>query len=165
MRLLAAATASLVAVLMLTASASAAGFKRDQTPLNLGSGGSGTVHSSSGGAFARLGLGLVLVVALIFGIYWFMKRSGRSRAGGGKLRGGIDVVATAPLGPNRAVHLLRVGDELVLVGAAEGGVRPIKVYSGSEADALAEALDPSGPLRPAQPSRNLIDELRRRTAR
>jgi flagellar biogenesis protein FliO len=37
----------------------------------------------------------------------------------------IDVVATTPLAQGRALHLVRVGDELVLVGATEQSITRI----------------------------------------
>ena len=49
---------------------------------------------------------------------------------------GLETVATLPLGPNRSLHLVRAGDELVLVGVAEHGVTPIRTYSEDEARAL-----------------------------
>ena len=45
-------------------------------------------------------------------------------------------LATLPLGPNRSLHLVRAGDEVVLVGAGEHGVTPIRTYTQAEARAL-----------------------------
>lgn len=155
-----------------TAGAPADDFKRDETPLtglgsdpaakdaNKGSGGG----SSIGGTMARLGLGLIVVVGLIYGVAWLVRRQKRS----GKLRlgGDLNVVATTQLGPNRAVHLLRVGDELVLVGSAEHGITPIRVYSGEEAAALDDVLADEGVAGArARSMSSFVDELRRRTAR
>ncbi len=41
-----------------------------------------------------------------------------------------------PLGPNRALHLVRAGREIVLLGTAEHTVSPIRRYSEAEAQAL-----------------------------
>ena len=164
-RLLAAAVACVTCAFVLCTSAAAETYQRDRTPLpKLAGAGSGSVHASAGGAFARLGIGLMLVIAVIFGIYWVIKRSSRGRKQ--TASGNLNIVATAPLGPNRAVHLLRVGNDLVLVGSAEGGVRPIRFYKGDDAEALAQALDPADPFgRAPAPRGNFLDELRRRTAR
>ena len=64
-----------------------------------------------------------------------------------------------PLGPNRSLHLVRAGNELVLVGVAEHGVTPIRTYTEDEARAaglLAEDdaeddddVDPATPDEPA----------------
>ena len=99
------------------------------------------------------------------GVSWLLrrgKRTGKLRIGGGDL----NVVATTQLGPNRAVHLIRVGPELVLVGSAEHGVVPIRVYAGADASALEAMLVEEGTIssRPV-PISNLVEQLRKKTAR
>ena len=56
---------------------------------------------------------------------------------------GLETLATLPLGTNRSLHLVRAGGEIVLLGAAEHGVTPIRRYSEAEARALGllEARD------------------------
>lgn len=85
-------------------------------------------------------VGLVIVIAVIYGVYWLLRQ--RSKSGRAKGDGRIAVVATTPLGPNRAVHLVRVGEELILVGSAEQGVTQLRVYGPEEAAAFD--LDPEG---------------------
>lgn len=46
------------------------------------------------------------------------------------------MVATTTLAPNRALHLVRSGDELILLGVTEQSVTPIRVYSAEEAQAM-----------------------------
>jgi flagellar protein FliO/FliZ len=150
----------------------AGSFHRDQTPLSpavtgAAGGGSGNAHVSAGGSFARMVVGLAIVIAVIYGVYWLLKAYGRSK-GGLSDDGRMSVLATTALGPNRAVHLVRVGDELVLVGSAEGGVTPIRVYSADDVRRLE--LESGGPLvalgrAGGTGRRNLIEELRKRTAR
>ena len=72
---------------------------------------------------------------------------------------------------------MRAGDEIVLVGAGEHGVTPIRTYSPAEArelglidgedepgasSAMAD-LEPEVFGKQAQARRRLVDELRRRT--
>ncbi len=45
----------------------------------------------------------------------------------------LETIATLNLGPNRSLHLVRVGGEIVLLGAAEHQVTPIRRYSEAEA--------------------------------
>jgi flagellar protein FliO/FliZ len=144
---------------------------RDETPLptSLTSGSHHAGHSSDGAAFTRLGFGLVIVLVVIYAVYWLLKRSGKGRALRGA--GALSVVDSTQLGPNRAVHLLRVGDELVLVGSAENAVSPIRVYGAEEARVLAESLERSATLSRGAgvPSggglAGVVEMLRRRTAR
>ena len=55
----------------------------------------------------------------------------RTRSGAG-----LETIATLTLGTNRSLHLVRVGGEIVLLGAAEHAVTPIRRYSEAEARAL-----------------------------
>lgn len=132
-----------------------------------------------GGSFVRTMIGLAVVVAVIYGVAWLLKQARRSkeeRASGF----GLSSEAVIPLGPNRSVHLIRAGRELVLVGAAEHGVVPIRTYTEDEARRLgliapedAPALQagavvatpPSSPSRPSSPWRQIVDTLRERTVR
>jgi len=163
----------LLALAAFPASAAAAtpAFKRDRTllPAGFGKTTSGAQHTAGGGSsFLRVILGLLVVVALVYAIAWLLKRS--KRAGQPTAVGNVSVVATTPLAQNRAVHLLRVGDELVLVGSAENGVSRLRVYNANDARTLTAQLDGTEPTLYASSSsptarRNFLDELRRRTAR
>lgn len=149
-------------------------FKPDTTPLpqDVVSGDTSTgaaQATGSGGAAIRLVLGLAVVIALIFVVRWAVRRAKREPRAG---KGGVDVtlVSTTPLGGTRAVHLLLVGDELVLVGSAEHGVTPLRVYAPDEARALLETTkgSRSDSLHPPVGQvtvGKLIEDLRRRTAR
>jgi len=132
-----------------------------------GSVGSHHVAASSG-VFMRTGIGLVVVVALIYGVYWLLKKYAGSKTG--RSDGRMVVLATTSLAPNRALHLVSVGDELVLVGSAEQSVMPIRVYDEDEAEVLRARLDGEPPpLRPANGFgggfSGFVTELRARTVR
>ena len=88
--------------------------------------------SSSGGSLARTFVGLAVVVAVIYGLYWILKqvKAGREERSTGT---GLSSQAVVPLGPNRSLHLVRAGSELVLLGVAEHGVTPIRRYTEQEA--------------------------------
>ena len=145
----------------------ALGADGERTPLNLDetptrvAGQAGT----SGGGLVRTIVGLAVVIAVIYGLTWVLRQVKRSGASGT----GLAALATLPLGPNRSLHLVRAGDEIVLVGAGEGGVTTIRTYGEAEARALgllepvaagSERLAPAP--RPAAGA-NLLAELRRRT--
>jgi flagellar protein FliO/FliZ len=116
--------------------AAAAAFHVDKTPLpaSVTGGGTGdhTVSSPSAtGTIARTVVGLAIVLAVIYGIYWLLRTTNRSRRTVGD--GQIEVLATTPLASNRALHLVRSGDEVILVGSAESGITPLRVYPAGEA--------------------------------
>jgi flagellar protein FliO/FliZ len=109
----------------------------EDTKLNLGSAGetAQTSQSASGGSLVRTIVGLFVVLAVIYGLYWVLKKvkSSKDSAASGS---GLETIATMPLGPNRALHLVRTGSELVLIGTAEHSITPIRRYSEDEARAL-----------------------------
>jgi flagellar protein FliO/FliZ len=124
----------------------------ENTPLNLSSPGS-TVHASSGGAsIVRTVVGLAIVIAVIWGLSWILRqvKSGRDPDVPST---GLQSVAALTLSTGRSVHLVRAGNEYVLLASAEHGVAPIHRYSEDEAReaGLLPAED-----EPARPRRSLL---------
>jgi flagellar protein FliO/FliZ len=145
----------------------------ENTPLNLPSDTSThAVHAASGGGILRTIFALIVVCAVIYGITWLLKKvkaSKEATASGTSL----ESLATLPLGANRALHLVRAGTEVVLLGSAEHGVTPIRRFSEAEAiqlglldgttGATLDVLpDAPGPRRP-QTVGALLDALRAKT--
>jgi flagellar protein FliO/FliZ len=169
---------------LLTASAFAQAARDGSRPLNLTDTDttSGPI-GGGGGNLVRTIVGLAIVIAVIYGITWVLRQVKASR----ELRavGGLQNVATVPLGSGRALHLVRAGNELVLVGAAEHGVTPVRTYTEQEArdaglidewgdliqpEALVPAASAAGSTgtgsKLAQMTpRNLVEAARRRTVR
>jgi flagellar protein FliO/FliZ len=134
--------------------------------------------AGSGGSLTRTFLGLAVVVAVIYGLYWVLKQVKKSREE--RAHGqGLAIESTVPLGPNRSIHLVRAGKELVLVGVAEQNVVPIRTYTEEEALELGITAPepPAGPPRTGGPdtpsplvalqgrTRELLDGLRSKTVR
>ncbi len=132
----------------------------ENTPLSLG-GATGTTHStSSGGAsIVRTIVGLAIVLAVIWGLAWIMRQVKSSREGGGggnQSSAELASVAALTLGSGRSVHLVRAGNDYVLLGATEHGVAPIHRYT--EEQALDAGLLPQDGVvleQPAERSRLL----------
>lgn len=123
----------------------------ENTPLNLEQPAKAVGHSTGGGGIVRTIVGLAVVIGVIYGLHWILKqvKTGREQRSTG---GGLDVLSTLQLGPGRALHLVRSGSEIMLVGSAEHGVTPIRVYSEDEARTLGlideiEAFDPDAGAR------------------
>src|SRR6185312_13637133 len=118
----------------------------ESTPLNLRSGSTGSpaAQTAGGGGLVRTIVGLAIVIGVIYGLYWVLKQVKASREATAE-GSGLKTLATLPLGQNRAMHLVRAGDEVVLVGVGEHGVTPIRTYGEHEARALGLlAADDSG---------------------
>jgi flagellar biosynthetic protein FliO len=159
--------------------AAAAGFRRDRTPLPSDVSGTGGAHvathvaSGTGSAALHMLLGLAVVLALIFGLYKLLRRSAAKNDKTVRDDGFIGVVSSTPLAPSRSLHLVRVGDELVLVASSEQSVTPVRVYSKEEARRLGvdpELAAPALPFSPAPTGRPgfgpaLVESLKRMTAR
>ena len=137
--------------------------------------------SNAGGGLGRTFVGLIVVVAIIYGLYWILKQVKKSReeqASGS----GLHSLASLPLGPNRSLHMVRAGREIVLVGVAEHGVAPIRAYSEEEAyeaglinsdsdsngagdDEPKSPAAKAGFASPGQALGNAVTKLRERTVR
>jgi flagellar protein FliO/FliZ len=129
-----AASAALSLVLLAPAVALGATGTGENTPLSLpADGGAKKVTTASGsGSLVRTFVGLAIVLAVIYGIAWVLKQVKRSKEERGQGTS-LETTAVVALGPNRSLHLVRAGRELVLVGVAEHGVTPIRTYTEDEA--------------------------------
>ena len=75
---------------------------------------------------------LVLIVPLIYLVVRYWSRS--QQGGGGKIK----VLERAFLAQGKTLALVKVGEEIFLLAAAERGVTLLRTYRGEEAKALAE---------------------------
>ena len=162
------------------------------TPLNIGNGArQGAEQVGGGSSIVRTIVGLAVVIGVIFGVHWVLKQVKGARAER-TLGVGLATLATLPLGPNRSLHLVRTGSEVVLVGVGEAGVTPIRTYSEEEAQRLGLLVDPvaaaevlaeededvpmpnlavdpftgavrGGPARPAGGFKRVLEDLKKRT--
>jgi flagellar protein FliO/FliZ len=163
-------------VLLLDASDAFAAATGEKTPVNLndGSPSAKVPGGSAGGSLVRTFVGLAIVIAVIYGLYWVLKqvKASREEKASGE---GLAALATLPLGPNRSLQLVRAGRELVLVGVSEHGVTPVRTYSEDEAEAVGlldldasagdEASGGGGKPGSGSPLGRVVDDLRRRTVR
>jgi flagellar biosynthetic protein FliO len=84
----------------------------------------------------RIVLSLVIIIALIFGVSWLIRKSGlagTSRIGGG---GSMDVLEVLPLGQNRNVVLFRVMDTVYLCGQTASNISMLDKVEGQRATEL-----------------------------
>jgi flagellar protein FliO/FliZ len=167
-----AASAALSLVLLAPAYAHAATGSGEDTPLRLPADGGAKAHTASGsGSLVRTFVGLAIVLGVIYGIAWVLKQVKRSKEDRGQGTS-LETTAVVALGPNRSLHLVRAGRELVLVGVAEHGVTPIRTYTEEEAIELGlvaeDDSEPDGAPH-ATPTRagavRWLDRLKDRTVR
>lgn len=126
--------AAAVLFAMLAAAPATLAAEGERTPLKLDDAEAARAASEGGGSLARTFIGLAIVVAVIYGVYWILKQVKASREE--RVSGsGLTSLATLPLGPGRTLHMVRAGNEVVLVGSAEHGITPIRTYAEPEARA------------------------------
>lgn len=78
----------------------------------------------SSGSLAQVTLGLLLVLALIIGIAWLLRRYGRLQSAA---NGSLKILGGLSIGARERVVLLQVGDTQLLVGVAPGRVQTLHV--------------------------------------
>jgi flagellar protein FliO/FliZ len=173
-RLSQALLAAAVALLVLAPGALAS-FKKDTTPLpagvtgssdSSGSGAAAAAGPSATGAIVRGVVGLFVVLAVVYGLYWLLKSAARSKNGASDAR--MQVVATTTLAQGRSLHLVRAGEELILIGVAEQAITPIRVYSAEEAQRLELEQRVAEQFRPTESGTSaggLFETVRRWTVR
>jgi flagellar biogenesis protein FliO len=122
---------------------------------------------------------------VILAIWFVMKRLQRGRFPGSPVDSDlVDVVATTALGPNRFLHLVRVGDELILIGATDHSITPVMRVGSDDASlgalgpdvlgstatpearaAASVRLDPRARAEQSASAQSLVDRLRGMTMR
>ena len=75
---------------------------------------------------AKLTGGLLLVVVVIFGLAWLMKRLNLSQH---SQNGLLKIIAGLPLGTRDRIVLLQVGEEQILLGLSPGRIQKLHTLS------------------------------------
>jgi flagellar protein FliO/FliZ len=118
----------------------------EQTPLNLGSPSIGSHTSSGGASIVRTIVGLAIVLGVILGLSWILRQV-KGRRDPRVAATGLTSVSALSLSSGRSVHLVRAGNDYLLLGSAEHGLMPIHRYTQQQA-LEAGLLSPEEPVRP-----------------
>ena len=108
------------------------------------------------GALAQALIGLLVVLALLYGFFWFLRRFGPAQS---SAQGAVKVVGGVMLGPRERLVVVEVRDTWLLVGVAAGHVSALHVLPKPEGES-PEGLVPDKPLA-ASFSTRLTDLLSR----
>ncbi len=93
---------------------------------------------------------LALVIGLLFGALWIMRRvNGVGQAVGGQMR----VVSSLGLGQRERAVLVSVGDQQILLGVAPGRVAALHVF---DEPAVAQDITPATPLKFSEVWQNVM---------
>lgn len=82
---------------------------------------------------------LGLVCALAWGTLFFARRAGLVRASGP-----LELLGSLPLEPRRAVHLVKVGETVFVVGACEAGLTKLGELDAEHVPVVAAPRRPFG---------------------
>lgn len=88
------------------------------------------VEPLAGGGLAKIGFGLLVVVALIVALSWGMRRMG-GLVGAGAGAGALRILGGLSVGTRERVVLIQVGDQQLLLGVAPGSVKTLHVLDES----------------------------------
>jgi flagellar protein FliO/FliZ len=88
------------------------------------------------GTFVSLGVGLVVVIGLIYGCAWIIRRMNGMT---GMNNGAIKVVSVMALGARERIALIEVGGQQILLGITPSTVRTLHVFDEPVVDAANPA--------------------------
>jgi flagellar biogenesis protein FliO len=95
-------------------------------------------------AWLQMLLALAVVVAMIFGLRWLLKRLSGGTMGGGRA-GVLEVVARTGVTTKQELMLVRLGERLVLLGRSPGAMaRLAEVTDAKEVQRLRAMIDGRG---------------------
>ncbi len=94
------------------------------------------------GGLLQMMVGLLLVLAVIMGIAWFLKRFALNH---GAPNGNIKVIAGAAVGQRERVVLVEVNGTWLVLGVAPGQVRTLHTMPKGDMEQNEEATKPSNP--------------------
>ena len=104
-----------------------------QTPVStasptLATTGEGLAASDFAGSLMQMLFGLALVIALLFGCLWIIRRLSARRGGAAA----IQVLGAAAVGPRERVVLVQLGEQVLVLGVAPGSVTKLHEMKGDE---------------------------------
>lgn len=102
---------------------------------------SGVAAGGTAGHMLQTLLALIVVLALVFALAWFLRRM---RQSSGRAGAAIEVISQATLGAKERAVLLKVGEARVLVGVASGSVRTLHVLTATESAHLDAPVATTG---------------------
>lgn len=94
----------------------------------------------AGGSFQVI-LGLMVIVAIIVGAAWFLRRFSNFQTGAS---GSLRILGGLPMGPRERVVLVQVGDTQLLLGVAPGRVQTLHVLHKPVAATPGPGSQPEG---------------------
>jgi len=96
------------------------------------------VPSLGAGGILQAVLGLIVVIAIVFGCGWLARRFGLQPSMSGRKGGTIKIVGSASVGSRERVVVVEIADTWLVLGVAAGSVRRLHTLPAQTEDAPAE---------------------------
>ena len=116
------------------------------------------VRSFGAAGLLQAGLGLALVVAMIFLCAWVARRFGLQQTGGGRL---LKVVSSAMVGQRERVVVVEIGGSWLILGVASGQVSALHTMPAQNLPDPVAPTAPQGLAGAGTFSRNFLESLTR----
>lgn len=101
---------------------------------------------SLGGSLLKIFLSLLFVLALVLASAWILKRLGLSRRGTGKRTGKLEILDALELAPKRAVIVLAIADQVLVVGHGDFGMNTLATISRAQFDGKVDVKTEEKPV-------------------
>lgn len=88
------------------------------------------------GSVGQMLFGLAVVIALLLGCLWLLKRVAAPRGAASAMK----VLGAVPVGPRERVVLVEVGSEVLVLGVAPGNVRTLHIVPAASLPAAPAAM-------------------------
>jgi flagellar protein FliO/FliZ len=106
------------------------------------------VPSLGAGGILQAVLGLIVVIAIVFGCGWLARRFGLQPSMSGRKGGTVKVVGSASVGTRERVVVVEIADTWLVLGVAAGSVRrlhtlPVPTENTTEETPVESEANPS----------------------
>lgn len=98
-------------------------------------------QAASAGSLFQVLMGLVLVLGLLAGAAWLLKRFNLAKSAGGP--GSVRIIGGVNVGSRERVMVVEVGDQWIVVGVAPGRVNALSSMPRQETPAGEAAMPPA----------------------
>lgn len=98
-----------------------------------------------GAAIGKMVSALLIVVVLVYGALWLLKRMMGRRYTGKGGSGGLEVLQSTHVGPHKQISLVRVGKRSVLVGVTDNQISTLTELSPEETKDIIETVAETNP--------------------